>query len=121
MADIINKNATKEELLHTAFQKDEPIFLDPDFKLKNSITYIDNQKYCMYLELLHNSLCTIFTLSKQTGIHINYIINLNKSQDNNLFSIEYFVCNDNGCDVFGFYTLNKDLYDQYKDVVAMHY
>ncbi|HEX8013753.1 MAG TPA: hypothetical protein VF465_00840, partial [Flavobacterium sp.] len=119
MADMINKNATKEELLDNAIQSKKPLFLDPDFKLKNSVVYTDNQKNCMYLELLHNSLCTNITLSKQTGIHLNHIRNLNQSQGNNLLSIKHLVCNDNGCDPFYFYTLNKDLHDKYKDVEAI--
>ncbi len=111
----------KAEALRIAFQNGKPIFICTDYKLKNYIKYTDNQKHCMYLELLQNSLCTDVTLSMLTGIRSNDITRLNTSLGNNLLSVEYFICNDNGCNVFGFHTLNRNLYNEYKDVDTSDY
>lgn len=109
------------ESLRKAFLNKTPIFIDADYKLKNSIKYTDNQKHCMYLELLHNSICTEDALSMLTDIRLNDIRRLNNSHDYNLLSFEYFVCNNNGCNVYSFETLNTKLYNEYKDVDTTDY
>lgn len=121
MIDKITET-TIEELISTSLRTATPIFEDPNYKLKqHSFKHVEYEKYNTYLELLVNSVCSDVTLSIQSEISLKEIWQLNKTLSNHLLRIEYQVCNDNGCDSFGFYTLNKDLYDRYKDVETIHY
>lgn len=110
-------DSKKKEILRESFQSGKPIFKDPNYKLrKHNLKLSDADRYCLYLELLTNGLCSDSTLSSQTNISVKDIWRLNKALANHLLSFEYYVCNENGCNVFGFYTLNKDLFCEYKDI-----
>lgn len=107
----------KKERLHLSFQTGKPIFKDPTYKLREyNLMLSEHDKYCLYLELLANGLCSDLTLSIQTNISVKEISKLNKVLSDQVLSFEYFVCNENGCNVFAFYTLNKDLFYEYKDI-----
>lgn len=115
MTDEITQTQNKE-LLYNAFRNGKPIFSNTDYTPNQNNYSSKNNKYNIYIELLINSLCTDKTLSAHTNIPIKKIWELNMSLFNHLLSFEYYVCNDNGCNVFCFYTLNTELYNEYKDI-----
>ena len=121
MKDKITE-VTIEELISKSFRTNTPIFEDPNYELKKySFKEVKCKKYNTYLELLVNSVCSDETLSILTEIPLKEIWQLNKTLSSHLLSFEFQICNDNGCVSFGFYTLNKNLYDQYKDVKTVDY